>query len=409
MVMRRANTHKGPKKALKDPQETSSITLDRNLNKGFRPITAFRIAFLILCTVGALLSADLWRMHFKVYKDPNYHAFCAMSEQVNCETVALSSYAVFAGLPVALWGLVGYFFMGGLCIWGLHKRSQPRSWPFGILFSLSLFCVLVSIALFIISHVFIHSFCIICVATYITNFLLFGLTIAELRHLRLGPLAALQNEIKALATRLFPSLLYFSNFAVVVLALCIALPAYWEVGITTGPGGLLVGNTAEGFPWIGARAPVLDVIEFSDYQCPHCIRGHMETRSLVIKYPDKIRLVHRHFPLSRHPHALAYSILSYCSGKQKHFWEANDYLFKNGRRKEPVTPSELANEIQINPEHLSECVDSKEAAIAVANDIAAGRDLKISGIPTYIIGNKSYPGRIPKEVISNAIQKKQDN
>jgi len=90
-----------------------------------------------------------------------------MSEKLNCETVAVSSWAVFAGLPVALWGLVGYFFMGGLCIWGLYKRRQPASWPFGILFWLSLFFVFVSIAMYVISHTFIGALCIICVATYV--------------------------------------------------------------------------------------------------------------------------------------------------------------------------------------------------------------------------------------------------
>ena len=120
-----------------------------------------------------------------------------MSEKLNCETVAVSSWAVFAGLPVALWGLVGYFFMGGLCIWGLYKRRQPASWPFGILFWLSLFFVFVSIAMYVISHTFIGALCIICVATYVANFLLCGLAIADLRFVKSGPLTAVRAEVRA--------------------------------------------------------------------------------------------------------------------------------------------------------------------------------------------------------------------
>ncbi len=121
--MRKDDIINGSERVIKDQRKTSSDTLDKQV----RPIRAWRIAFLIFCTVGALLSADLLRLHVKVHKDPNYHAFCAMSEKLNCETVAASSWAVFAGLPVALWGLVGYFFMGGLCIWGLYKGRQPAS------------------------------------------------------------------------------------------------------------------------------------------------------------------------------------------------------------------------------------------------------------------------------------------
>jgi uncharacterized membrane protein len=59
------------------------------------PARGWRIAFLVICTVGVCLSADLLRLHVNVYTDPDYQSYCAMSERVNCETVALSEYAVF--------------------------------------------------------------------------------------------------------------------------------------------------------------------------------------------------------------------------------------------------------------------------------------------------------------------------
>ena len=402
--MRKDDIINGSERVIKDQRKTSSDTLDKQV----RPIRAWRIAFLIFCMVGALLSADLLRLHVKVYKDPNYHAFCAMSEQLNCETVAASSWAVIAGLPVALWGLVGYFFMGGLCLWGLYKGRQPASWPFGILFWLSLFSVFVSIAMYVISNAFIGALCLICVATYVTNFLLCGLAIADLRVVKSGPLAAVRAEVRGLRGQKFTSLIYVLSFAVFLIVLWSVVPAYWQAGVSTGPGGLLVGTTTEGLHWIGARAPLLDVIEFSDYQCPYCSRGHSETRKLIGKHPDKIRLVHRHFPLRRHRFAFVYAKMAYCSGQQERFWQANDYLFKTGRRRNPVTPAELGTAIQINPQLLETCSDSEAAKVAVADDIAAGRGFKIRGTPTYVIANKAYPGRIPKKVISAALTQKQN-
>src|SRR5210317_2208398 len=108
MVMRKDGITIKSERVIKNQRKTSSDTLRQTLDKQARPTRAWRIAFLVLCTVGALLSAELLRLHVKVYTDPNYHAFCAMTEKLNCETVAVSSYAVFAGLPVALWGLIGY-------------------------------------------------------------------------------------------------------------------------------------------------------------------------------------------------------------------------------------------------------------------------------------------------------------
>ena len=77
------------------------------------PVRGWRIAFLVACTVGVCLSADLLRLHINVHTDPTYVSYCAISERVNCDTLALSRYAIFAGLPLSIWGLVGYLVMAG--------------------------------------------------------------------------------------------------------------------------------------------------------------------------------------------------------------------------------------------------------------------------------------------------------
>ena len=382
-------------------QRTSA---NRSSNGESASLPVWRIAFLVLCALGIYLSAELLRLHVKVYTDPAYHAFCAVSENFNCETVATSPYAVFAGLPVALWGLVGYLFMGGLALWGLVRRKQdPTVWPFGLLFWLSLFSVLVSAVLFLVSHREIHSLCLLCVATYGVNFLLLSLAVLELRRLQSGPFKTLGMDMQAVADRRLPVSLYLASPVVLLAVAWGALPVYWNADIATGPEGLLVGKTTEGLDWIGARQPVLEIEEFSDYQCPHCSRGHQKVRALVRQHPDQIRLVHRHYPLKSHRYAFAYAVLAHCAGEQKRFWEANDYLYTNGRRKNPVRPEELAQAIGLNPEALSACMVSEDAKSAVTQDIAAGRDLKLRGTPTYAIGDQTYPGSIPENVIAESL------
>jgi uncharacterized membrane protein/2-hydroxychromene-2-carboxylate isomerase len=345
-----------------------------------------------------LLSADLLRLHVRVHTDPNYHSYCAVNEYVDCEEVALSSHAVFAGLPVALWGLMGYLFMGGLSIWGLRRGVNPGTWPFGILFGLSAFSVAVSLFMFYISHFVIQSLCIVCTAAYGVNAILLGLAWIDLKQRGSGPFAALGNELRSVRGKLRPVLMYVSSFAVAAAVLWVVIPPYWVTQASTGPGGLRVGQTPEGAHWIGARRPVLEIVEFSDYQCPYCQRGHAEVRSVVEMVPDKIRLVHRHFPLRSHRFAFGYAVLAHCAGRQNRFWEANDYLFANGRRKEPVTVAELAAALQIDAGGLKTCLESEEARQAVLEDVQAGRDLRVRGTPTFIIGDKNYPGRIPPSV-----------
>jgi protein-disulfide isomerase len=180
-----------------------------------------------------------------------------------------------------------------------------------------------------------------------------------------------------------------------------------------GSEGLAAGFTEEGFPWIGAIVPTVTVTEFTDYQCPHCRRGHAELRRLVREHSGQLRLVHRHFPLDQacndlvdypvHLSACRYAALSYCAGRQGRFWEANDFLFENGRRKEPVKAGELASAVAVNVETLKRCAGGGAARAAVRADLRAGKALRIQGTPTYVIGGQTYPRMVPAEMIERSL------
>lgn len=380
-------------------------------NNGAR---GWRIAFLVLCTVGACFSADLLRLHVNVHTDPDYHSYCAMSERVNCDTVAASDYSVFLDLPVALWGLLGYVFMGALAVWGLRGHPRGPSWPLGLAFWLALFSSALGIALFLVSHLIVESVCVVCGGTYLVNIGLALVAFLALRRGGWGVRGALARDLRTIvaAPRSFALLLFF--FAAVLAASWILVPPYWRVETAMGPGGLAVGVTPAGHPWIGASEPALVITEFSDYQCPHCQRGHDEVRKLIEAHPGRVRVVHRHYPLDQqcnaaiprpfHPYACRYAVLSHCAQKQGRFWEANDYLFANGRRRLPVTLEELARILELDRAALRACAEGDEAREAVQRDLEAGRELGIRGTPTFLVRGEAYPGRIPEEVIEAALR-----
>ncbi|MCP4606313.1 MAG: hypothetical protein GY847_38350, partial [Proteobacteria bacterium] len=100
-----------------------------------------------LCLVGVGISIELTRIHIFTHTDPTYHSICAVSELVNCETVALSPYSVFAGLPVSVWGILGYLTIGLLATWSAFKPRLLPTWVYGALVSLSVGSLVVSIFL----------------------------------------------------------------------------------------------------------------------------------------------------------------------------------------------------------------------------------------------------------------------
>jgi protein-disulfide isomerase/uncharacterized membrane protein len=379
------------------------------------PARGWRIAFLVICTVGVCLSADLLRLHVNVYTDPDYQSYCAMSERVNCETVALSEYAVFFGLPLAIWGLLAYLAMGALTVWGLREKPRSAAWPFGLLYWLSLFASLVAIILLGVSHFLVQSACIVCIGTYLVSFALLATSYGTLRRSGLSPVSALIDDTRSLSAEPQPVALFGGTFVVLTILLWIAIPPYWRVEASASLRGIQTGETSDGDPWIGARRPTLEVVEYSDYQCPHCRLGHRAIRNLVEAYPEQVRLVHRHYPLDQHcnttvtrsfhENACQYARMAYCAQQQGRFWEANDYLFESGRGRGKVLVPQLAAHLGIDAEALSACTNSAAAERAVQENLATGDALRVRGTPSYVIGEYVYPGAIPQDVIDAALLK----
>lgn len=182
----------------------------------------------MLCLLGIAMSVELTRIHVLVHTDPSYHSVCVVSEGVNCETVAVSPYSVFAGLPVSVWGITAYLVIGALALWACSRRRLHPTWPFGILLVLTAISVAISAVLAFLSATRIDSFCLFCVGCYAINIGLLIICLLAWRQTRAGAWELVRADGKALATR--PVL-----FAVLAMAGVVALgalvafvPPYWK-------------------------------------------------------------------------------------------------------------------------------------------------------------------------------------
>jgi formate-nitrite transporter family protein len=77
----------------------------------------------------------------------------------------------------------------------------------------------------------------------------------------------------------------------------------------------------------GAR---FTLVEYGDYECPHCGRLFATIERLRHDWPNDIRLVFRQYPLSGiHPHALQAAQAAEAAAAQGLFWQMHDLLFAN--------------------------------------------------------------------------------
>lgn len=367
------------------------------------------VVFLVLCLVGIAVAVDLTAIHVKVHTDPTYRSFCALSKEVNCDTVAESEYSVFLGLPNSVWGLVGYLVMTVLALWGLARGGMSRAWPSGLLVLLSGFSVAVSVVLAVISKLVIQSMCLMCMASWGVAAGL--LVVAVLLARKVGLVTAVREDVTALLRRpgLTAGLALVALIALTVV--WVYYPRYWVLQGAIGPGTLATGKEPGGAPWIGSTAPVFTVVEYSDYQCPHCSRAHHEARQGLERFPE-VRLVHRNFPLDQacnttlkrpfHEAACERAVAAVCAGQQGRFWEMSDLLFL-GQRRRTVDTRVLARQLQLDPAAYAACLGSNEPLKEVVLDIDEGKKFGVRGTPWFVVQGAGFAGKVPFELLAAAL------
>lgn len=84
----------------------------------------------------------------------------------------------------------------------------------------------------------------------------------------------------------------------------------------------------DGEPFRGTKDGKILIAEYSDYECPFCLRFEPTVKQILADYGDKVTFVYRNFPLSIHAQARPAAIAAECANKQGKFWEMHDKLFE---------------------------------------------------------------------------------
>jgi protein-disulfide isomerase len=174
------------------------------------------------------------------------------------------------------------------------------------------------------------------------------------------------------------------------------------------------GMTEEGDPWIGAENPELVITEYSDYMCFQCRKMHIYLRQIVAANPDKIRLVHRHFPMdpqfnpqltgALHPASGKLAIAAAYAALENRFWQMNDLLYEIPKDVKTLDIRDLARKSGVRFEGLASAPENRFFYRRIKRDVFKGIELGVMGTPTYEVDGNLYEGRIPVQLIKNVIK-----
>lgn len=155
----------------------------------------------------------------------------------------------------------------------------------------------------------------------------------------------------------------------------------------------------------GAKNAKVTLIEYSDFQCPYCAR-HVSTLEQALKdYPNDVRLIYRHFPLSFHPEAQKAAEATECASQQGKFWEMHDEIFKaNIAQTMSINKwKEVAATLKLDTAKFNKCLDSGETAAAIAQQTAEGGAAGVQGTPGTFVNGILVEGAVPYAEFKQAI------
>jgi protein-disulfide isomerase len=157
-------------------------------------------------------------------------------------------------------------------------------------------------------------------------------------------------------------------------------------------------------PSRGAAGALVTIVEFEDYQCPFCKNAHDILERVLLRYKDKVRVVHRDFPLqSLHPAAWKAHEAGRCAEEQGKFWEYRDLLYKNAPAANPEQLTSYASQLGLDSSDFKKCLDTGKFKAVVQKDEDQANRLGIQGTPAFFINGQLLSGAQPESEFARII------
>ena len=388
------------------------MTLHRSKNKKVNPLP-FAVYFSAaagLAVAGLANALYLSISHYRVYTDPAYESFCAISKAVNCDTVSQSPYSIFLGVPVPVWGVIGFLFVLFLLPFAAGKTAErKRVWS--VLFLIMIGYSIYSLVLAAISSFIINSYCVMCLLSFGITFLLtYCVWVIRCRFESAGLMESIKADLIYLMSHKGLIVGFLGLFFIILISTLAFFPVYWSfepAEITTNvPSGV----TEDGHPWIGNPDADIVITEYTDYMCFQCNKTHYYLRKMMAAYPDKLKIIHRHFPMDHKVNPLvkvpvhhgsgALAILAIHAQTRGRFWQMNDYLFANAREVDQIDLNSAAEAAGLDPQELADAFSNRKIWGKLRRDIISGLKTGVRGTPTFSIDGSLYSGQLPISVLS---------
>jgi protein-disulfide isomerase len=164
-------------------------------------------------------------------------------------------------------------------------------------------------------------------------------------------------------------------------------------------------------PYRGAAAKDLELVEFADFQCPHCKEAQANMDKLMVDFP-KARIVFEHDPIpSIHPQAVTAASYGVCVSKlggSTAFFQFASVVFEGQdglatADGATLTLNSAVTKAGLDPVKVAACAATPETKADVDASSKLASDIGISQVPTLVINGREVPANAPYETLKKII------
>jgi protein-disulfide isomerase len=159
----------------------------------------------------------------------------------------------------------------------------------------------------------------------------------------------------------------------------------------------------EGFPSKGPSTAKVTIVEFADYQCPHCQSTAEVMKKVVSAYENQVKFVFLDYPLSSHRLAFTIAEGAVCADAQGKFWDYHYMAFGNQANLTTDSPTTFAKTLALDMKTFSTCLQASATKDKVLRSKKKGDELHIEGTPTIYIGGIKHTQGYTVESLSASI------
>ncbi len=134
------------------------------------------------------------------------------------------------------------------------------------------------------------------------------------------------------------------------------------------------------------------IVEFFDYNCPYCKRGHADMLDLMAADPN-LRVVYKEFPVLG-PGSIEATRVALAAGRQGRYLDMHSRLISLRGPADEATALAEAEALGLDMDQLRNDMQDQTLMQAVEEAHNLANDLGISGTPSYVIGDEVVIGAV---------------